>query len=477
LLVGGSPPPLGRPITMEEAEEYIFGLVLMNDWSSRDIQRWEYVPLGPFGSKNFGTTISPWVVTLDALEPFRCQTSAVKQDNPVPLEYLRDANYGSYNIDLAVDLVTPRAGEDQSPASTTIVQSNFRNLYWNIKQQLVHHTVTGCNMRPGDLLGSGTISGQDKGSFGSLLELTWRGRDEIQLSDGGARKFLQDGDAVNIRGTCKGDGYQIGFGDCSGQILPAGSYDNAMPSCKHNARVSPGSEFSKLELYSYWRSSCSWRVRTALAHYGVSFETKPVHLLKDGGQQRNDTYSSKNKMAQVPTLCFLDSQGNSHTVTQSLAIIDFLDTAFASSSGVAPLVPLGAGPEARLRRARALQIAEIINSGVQPLQNLSVMSAIKVADNDRGETVDGRGFAAQAIEKGLAACESLVAQSTGRFAVGDEISVADICIVPALYNARRFKVDISQFPYLLKIEEACGQMESFQRAHPDSQPDAEAASA
>eukprot|EP00933_Yihiella_yeosuensis_P072277 TRINITY_DN80627_c0_g1_i1.p1 TRINITY_DN80627_c0_g1~~TRINITY_DN80627_c0_g1_i1.p1 ORF type:complete len:456 (-),score=89.74 TRINITY_DN80627_c0_g1_i1:97-1464(-) len=223
IFVGGQTPPLGKPITMAEAEEYIFGLVVMNDWSARDIQKWEYVPLGPFGAKNFGTTVSPWIVTLDALEPYRCETSAGKQDNPVPLDYLKDDNYGSYDVKLEVDLISPKAGGGQTV--TTISRSNFRNLYWNVKQQLVHHSVTGCNMRPGDLLGSGTISGSDPGSYGSMLELTWRGRDEIKLADGEIRKFLRDGDAINLRGSCEQDGVRIGFGDCYGEILPAGSYD------------------------------------------------------------------------------------------------------------------------------------------------------------------------------------------------------------------------------------------------------------
>jgi len=224
-LVGGRTPPLGRPLTMAEAEEHIFGYVVMNDWSARDIQAWEYVPLGPFGAKNFATTISPWIVTADALEPFRCKTSAGVQDNPQPLPYLREENYSSYDLALSVDLHTP--GSDGKTSITTISRSNFRHMYWTPRQQLVHHAVTGCGMNPGDLLGSGTISGTNPDSYGSMLELTWRGAHSIKLSDGGERKFLQDGDAVNLRGHCQGDGYRIGFGDCSGQILPAGSLNSA----------------------------------------------------------------------------------------------------------------------------------------------------------------------------------------------------------------------------------------------------------
>jgi len=221
LFVGGKPPGLGKRLTMEEAEEHMFGLVVMNDWSARDIQKWEYVPLGPFGAKNFGTTISPWVVSLDALEPYRCATSAGKQD-PEPLPYLQDPKYSSYDMKLEVDLITEKEG-DRPSSTTTISRSNFRHLYWSVRQQLVHHAVTGCNMRAGDLLGSGTISGEDPGSYGSMLELSWRGRDEIPLSGGGVRKFIKDHDTIVMRGTCGGtDGLpRIGFGNCAGKVLPA----------------------------------------------------------------------------------------------------------------------------------------------------------------------------------------------------------------------------------------------------------------
>uniref|UniRef100_K3WMZ7 Fumarylacetoacetase n=1 Tax=Globisporangium ultimum (strain ATCC 200006 / CBS 805.95 / DAOM BR144) TaxID=431595 RepID=K3WMZ7_GLOUD len=211
---------LGDPISMDKAEEHIFGVVLMNDWSARDIQKWEYVPLGPFGSKNFATTISPWVVTLAALEPFRCEPSfgPVQQD-PTPLPYITDPNYarGTYNIELHV-AIQP----ENDPESYVITKSNFRNMYWTMKQQLVHHTITGCNMQPGDLLGSGTISGQTDDSLGSMLELSWQGSRDIPLgSSSKVRKFIQDGDRVTVTGFCQGDGYRIGFGPCDGKVLPA----------------------------------------------------------------------------------------------------------------------------------------------------------------------------------------------------------------------------------------------------------------
>ena len=206
----------GDSISIAEADDHIFGLVLMNDWSARDIQKWEYVPLGPFTAKNFATSISPWVVPLAALEPFRCATSAGKQEDPVPLPYLQDPSYGSYDIKLEVLI-----DGDDTTKPHTVSRSNFANLYWNVRQQLVHHTVTGCDMQPGDLLGSGTISGQTQDAFGSMLELCWKGTREVPLGEEGTRKFLKDGDNVIMRGYCQGEGFRVGFGECTGKVLPA----------------------------------------------------------------------------------------------------------------------------------------------------------------------------------------------------------------------------------------------------------------
>ena len=205
--------PLGQQITTAEADEYIVGLALFNDWSARDIQAWEYVPLGPFLAKNFASTLSPWIVLLDALEPFR--VAGPVQDPPV-LPYLETPPMGHYDIPLEVSIVTA-AGVGQ-----TLSHSNFRYLYWNMRQQLAHHTVGGCNIRGGDLMASGTNSGPDAGSFGSMLELTWRGTRPIAMPDGTERKFIQDGDTVVIRGAAVGAGYRVGFGECRGQVAPAG---------------------------------------------------------------------------------------------------------------------------------------------------------------------------------------------------------------------------------------------------------------
>jgi fumarylacetoacetase len=202
---------LGQPVPVSQADDHIFGLVLVNDWSARDIQRWEYQPLGPFLSKNLGTSISPWVVTLDALEPFR--TPGPVQE-PIPLPYLQSSGDWAYDIHLEVHLQS-----QQMTTPLTISRSNFRHLYWNMPQQLAHHTITGCNLRPGDLLASGTISGREPDSYGSLLELTWRGEKPIQLPTGEQRQFLADGDRVTMTGWCQGDGYKVGFGEVTARLL------------------------------------------------------------------------------------------------------------------------------------------------------------------------------------------------------------------------------------------------------------------
>jgi len=204
---------LGEPIPVDRAENHIFGMVLVNDWSARDIQKWEYVPLGPFGAKNFGTSISPWVVTLDALEPFRV---AGPEQDPAPLPYLAAEGEKAYHIRLEV---TMQPADVDAPARVCL--SNFKYLYWSMVQQLAHHTVTGCDVRPGDLLASGTISGPTEESYGSLLELTWRGTKPLTMADGSERRFIQDHDRVTITGWCEGDGYRVGFGEVTGRILPA----------------------------------------------------------------------------------------------------------------------------------------------------------------------------------------------------------------------------------------------------------------
>jgi fumarylacetoacetase len=204
---------LGTPIDVARAERHIFGMVLLNDWSARDIQQWEYAPLGPFNAKGFATSISPWIVTLEALEPFRVPGPV---QDPVPLPYL--ALDGNHAFDIRLEVTLRR---DNVAESHAIVRSNFKYLYWSMAQQLAHHTISGCNARPGDLMGSGTISGAEPSSFGSLLELSWNGTVPVVLAHGATRGFLEDGDEVVMSGWCERENYRVGFGDVRGRIVPA----------------------------------------------------------------------------------------------------------------------------------------------------------------------------------------------------------------------------------------------------------------
>lgn len=203
---------MGESISTKDAEEAIFGMVIFNDWSARDIQSWEYVPLGPFLAKNFGSSISPWVVTLEALEPFR--TTSPKQE-PEVLDYLKFEGDKNFDINLEV-YIQPENGTEN-----LICQSNYKFMYWNMNQQLAHHTVNGCNVEVGDMYASGTISGAENNSFGSMLELTWRGQNPIKLSNGTERKFIDDNDTVIMKGFAEKDGIRVGFGEVEGKILPA----------------------------------------------------------------------------------------------------------------------------------------------------------------------------------------------------------------------------------------------------------------
>jgi fumarylacetoacetase len=203
---------LGETIPVNEAADYIFGMVLFNDWSARDIQKWEYVPLGPFLGKNFASTISPWIVTMDALEPFRVESP---KQNPTPLPYLQQTGNNSYDIKLQTAI------KPEGMKETVVTNSNFKYMYWTMVQQLAHHTVNGCNVLSGDMMGSGTLSGPTKDSYGSMLELSWRGTTPVQLIEGGERKFINDNDEVIMRAYCENDKVRIGFGSCKGKILPA----------------------------------------------------------------------------------------------------------------------------------------------------------------------------------------------------------------------------------------------------------------
>ena len=208
----GKASKLGESISTEKADDYIFGMVLFNDWSARDIQTWEYVPLGPFLSKNFASTISPWIVTLDALEPFRTE-GYVQEPKVFPyLEYT-----GNKNVDIKLQV----AIQPENSTETVICNSNYKYMYWTMEQQLAHHTVNGCNVNVGDMMGSGTISGPDPKEYGSMMELSWKGTKPLKLNDGSERKFINDNDTVILRGYCTNNKTRIGFGECKAKLLPA----------------------------------------------------------------------------------------------------------------------------------------------------------------------------------------------------------------------------------------------------------------
>jgi fumarylacetoacetase len=203
---------LGDSVSVNDAENHIFGMVLFNDWSARDLQKWEYVPLGPFLAKNFASHVSPWIVTMDALEPFR--TASPKQE-PEVLPYLQ--SQGDHNFDISLEVQIAPEGKE----AFTVSRSNFKHMYWSMAQQLAHHTVNGCNMRVGDVCASGTISGPTPESYGSMLELAWKGTKPIAMPDGSERKFIQDGDTVIMKGHCEKDGIRIGFGEVAAKVLPS----------------------------------------------------------------------------------------------------------------------------------------------------------------------------------------------------------------------------------------------------------------
>ena len=210
--ITGEGKPLGDSISIDEAEDYIFGMVIFNDWSARDIQKWEYVPLGPFLAKNFASSISPWIVTLDALEPFRCQS---EDQDPEVLPYLKYT--GNKNIDINLEVQI----ESANFSAYTVSKSNYKYMYWNMNQQLAHHTVNGCDIHAGDMMASGTISGNDESSYGSMLELSWKGTKPLSMPDGSERKFINDGDTIIMKAHSTKDNVKIGFGEVRTKVLPS----------------------------------------------------------------------------------------------------------------------------------------------------------------------------------------------------------------------------------------------------------------
>jgi fumarylacetoacetase len=213
--------PLGQPVPLAEAEGRLFGLCLLNDWSARDLQKWEYQPLGPFLAKSFATTLSPWVVTLEAIAPYRVPAYARPEGDPQPLPYLAhedDRAHGGIDLRLEASIRT-KAMRERGERAVRLSHSNLRDVYWTFAQMVAHHSSNGCNLRPGDLIASGTVSGPEKENRGSLIELTWRGTEPLSLPGGETRRFLETGDEVILRGHCERDGFaRIGFGDCRGVV-------------------------------------------------------------------------------------------------------------------------------------------------------------------------------------------------------------------------------------------------------------------
>eukprot|EP00545_Synedropsis_sp_CCMP1620_P006937 CAMPEP_0119010764 /NCGR_PEP_ID=MMETSP1176-20130426/5231_1 /TAXON_ID=265551 /ORGANISM="Synedropsis recta cf, Strain CCMP1620" /LENGTH=718 /DNA_ID=CAMNT_0006963489 /DNA_START=74 /DNA_END=2230 /DNA_ORIENTATION=- len=468
-------------MSMEKAYDRIFGFTLMNDWSARDIQKWEYVPLGPFTAKNFGTTIAPWIITTMALEPFLVVDDEVDDEvgrtqDPLPLPYLQDATRkSSFDVQLEVAI----QGEGMEKAEK-ICHSNFRHLYWTAAQQLVHHAVTGCTMKAGDLLGSGTISGSTPDSFGSMLELSWKGTKEVPLGDSGhVRQYIQDGDTVVMCGWAaqKEGGGRVGFGSCRGKVLPALPYDGhqldneaaAVTASADAPSTETTERYMNLKLYGYWQSSSSWRVRIALEAKAIPYEKVMINV-KDMEHQSENYKSSVNPMGQVPALQFEDKMtGKTACLSQSVAIMEFLEDAFPNSTPLMPVDPID--------RAYARQMIEVINSGTQPLQNASILKDIEERSEGRIKALE-EGH--RRIHRGLAAMEKLVKQrqieshSTKYCMGGFSPSMVDVVLLPQLYNARHlYNVDLDvPFPALAKIEEACLKHPWFSNTHPTLQPGA-----
>jgi len=434
----GGPPNLG-PMTVEEAKKRIFGFCLMNDWSARDIQKWEYVPLGPFTAKNFATTISPWIVPAEALEPFKISTSAGTQHDPVPLPYLQDPDYSSFDIQLSVAIQSPN-----SEKSTVVSRSNFANLYWNAAQQLVHHSVTGCIMNPGDLLASGTISGPTESSFGSMLELSWKGTRKVDIGNGEVRSFLEDGDTVIMEGFCSRETQErVGFGQCVGTVLPAGT-----------RRPPPNSSSQRYQDFKFYTnessSSKSWHARISLASKNVSFETIPISV--------QDDITTSNE---IPGLEFTDVHtGKVIRLTQSMAIIQFLDSAFPASKSLLSTDPID--------KIDAMEMVEV------------VIKAKDTLDNDLED--DTKTKVVSKIRNGLRLVEDLIRKRkdegfrcTGPYCMGTfSPTVVDVFLIPQLFYARLWGMNIDEeFPFLATIDNQCASHPWFIKAHPDAQADAE----
>ena len=453
-IVGG--PPNQGTIDIFQAKERIFGFMLVNDWSVRDIQNGDHVAFSSFTSKNFATTVSPWIIPAEALEPFCAPISVKTQHNPEPLEYISSPEHSFYDIQFTVEI---KPDGDESPHEVS--RSNFRHHYWKPPHQLVHHSATGCFMRAGDMLGSGRVSETGPASFVSMLDLSWKGTKEVPVGNQ-TRKFLHDGDAVIMRAWCKKDECgRIGFGKCCTKILPAGT----AISIPGHTTPATSRRYQDFKLYGYWRSSSTWRVRMVLRYKGVPYETIPVSLTKK--ENLCSGYKDINSAAQIPSLECIDSEtGRTIRLSQSIAIIAFLEDNFPDKRSIYP--------KHAIQRARVKEMAEIVNSGIQPLQNLFYLERLEIKS---GGTISTKDQAHDVIKKGLEMLEGLARQHqidfcgpccAGTFAP----TLADFCVLPQLVNARRVNVNVdSVCPHLLRVENMLKDTSWYKLSSPQAQPD------
>lgn len=439
-VIGG--PANATPLTMAQAKDRFFGLMLLNDWSARDIQKWEYVPLGPFNAKNFATTVSPWIVMVEAFNNTKSESVKGQQidSDTTLLPYLRDPDYASslYNIELTVDIQSASA----QAVPVTVSRSNFWHLYWNVPQQIVHHTVTGCVLKAGDLLGSGTISGPTDDSMGSLLEMSWNSTRTVSIGQDEVRTFLEDGDTVVLRGICKHsdiDENRVGFGECRGTILQAvpfieegGTQSSSNKDTKPSPNVTHNYEFT---LFSYGTSLVASIVQIAFSAKKIAYRMV---------QKTTTTCQTNDPL--ILLRCNDCVTGKRITLSQPLVIFDFLDQNFPQCISLIPRDPYD--------RAIALEIVEVIQSGIW-------------LNSKDQHFIDN-----QNTELCLTNVEVLVQnqrnQSDGPYSMGSfSPTIVDAFIVPLMYRARQLRVDLTVLcPTLVNIDALCTQHEWFQISPP-----------
>ena len=431
---------LGEAIPVSRAAEHIAGFCLLNDWSARDIQAWEYQPLGPFLSKSFITSVSPWVVTAEALEPFRRAQPARPEGDPRPLPYLYDDNdqaHGAFDIELEVLLLTEGLREKGLPPQR-LTLSNSLSMYWTVAQMVAHHSVNGCQLQPGDLFGSGTLSSAEPGQFGSLLEITAGGKQPVQLASGETRRFLEDGDEVILRARCKREGHvSIGFGECRGKVLAAlpGRADEALYLLPFHLLL-PGAHRPGAE--------------------GLDYQSLPVNLVRDGGEHRQPAYLALNPQGRVPALQVDEGE----LLIQSPAIIEYLERYPQPAL-------LSSDP---LRRARERGVAALVGCDIHPLHNASVLNLLRQWGHDEEQV---RQWIGHWVGQGLAAVEQLIGDQGWCF--GDRPGLADVYLVPQLYAAERFGVALDAWPRIRRVADLAAAHPAFRQAHPANQPDTPAA--